>query len=75
MSIYPPALFIDPSDHLVLTQLSSCSVEHLFSRLKCIQDVCGGRMYEDMLEISLFIQCNGDVHEIMNDIEKHDVYN
>ena len=28
-------------------------------------------MFEDSLEMRLFIQCNGDVHEIMNDIENN----
>ena len=55
---------------VVLTQLSSCSVEHVFSHLKLIQDVCSGGMYEDSLEMHLFIQCNGDLHEILNDIKK-----
>ena len=56
---------------VVLAQLSSCSVERVFSRLKLIQDVCGGGMFEDSLEMCLFIQYNGDVHEIMNDIGKN----
>ena len=56
---------------VVLAQLSSCFVERVFSRLKLIQDICGGGMFEDSLEMRLFIQCNGDVHEIMNDIEKN----
>ena len=55
---------------VVLAQLSSCSVERVFSRLKLIQDICGGGMYEDMLEMRLFIQCNGDVHEILNDMKE-----
>ena len=55
---------------MVLSQLSSCSVERVFSRLKRIQDVCGGGMYEDVLELRLFIQCNGDVQDILNDINK-----
>ena len=55
---------------VVLAQLSSCSVERVFSRLKFIQDVCSGGIYEDSLEMRLFIQCNGDVHEILNDIKQ-----
>ena len=56
---------------VVLAQLSSCSVERVFSRLNLIQDICGGGMYEDHIEFRLFMQCNGDVQEIMRDIEKN----
>ena len=55
---------------VVLTQLSSCSVECVFSCLKLIQNVCSGGIYENSLEMRLFIQCNGGVHEILNDIKK-----
>ena len=50
---------------VVLTQLSSCSVERVFSRLSVIEDVCGGGMLEDALEMRLFLQCNGDLNEIV----------
>ena len=56
---------------VVLPQLPSCSVERAFSRLKVIRGICGGWILEDSLEMRLFIQCNGDVHEIMTDIEKN----
>ena len=49
---------------VVLSQLSSCSVERVFSRLKLIRDRCGDALYEDMLEIRLFLQCNGDLDEL-----------
>ena len=50
---------------VVLTQLSSCSVERVFSRLKLIENLCGGGMLEDHLEMRLFIQCNGDLNELV----------
>ena len=39
----------------VLCQLSSCSVERVFSRLNLIQNICGGGLLEDHLEIRLFL--------------------
>ena len=56
---------------VVLRQLLSCSVERVFSRLKPIQEICGGGMLEDTLEMRLFSQCNGDVYELMSDIQKY----
>ena len=57
---------------VVLTQLSSCSVERVFSHLSLvIQDICGDGMLEDALEMRLFLQCNGDLHELMSDIQKY----
>ena len=56
---------------VILCQLSSCSVERVFSRLKLIQELCGGGMLEDHLEMRLFLQCNGDLHELMSDIQKY----
>ena len=50
---------------VVLTQLSSCSVERVFSRLKLIERLYGGGMFGDHLEIHLFIQCNGDLNEVV----------
>ena len=46
---------------VVLTQLSSCAVERVFSQLKLIRDACGDNMMEDMLEIRMFERCNGDL--------------
>ena len=56
---------------VVLCQLSSCSVERVFSRLKLIQDVCGHNLYEDHLEMRLFLQCNGDLHEFMVAVQNY----
>ena len=50
---------------VVLTQLSSCFVERVFSCLKLIKNPCGGGMLEDHLEMRLFIQCNGDLNELV----------
>ena len=35
---------------VVLTQMPSCLVEHVFSRLQLIQERCGNKLYEDMTE-------------------------
>ena len=43
----------------------------MFSRLKLIQELCGGGMLEDHLEMRLFLQCNGDLHELMSNIQKN----
>jgi hypothetical protein len=50
---------------IVLTQTSSCSVERVFSRLKMIRDACGDSNYEDMTEIRILMQCNGDLDELL----------
>jgi len=49
---------------VVLSQLSSCSVERVFSRLQLINERCGDNLFEDMLEIRLFMQCNGDLQAL-----------
>lgn len=46
---------------VVLTQISSCSVERVFSQLKLVRDACGDNMLEDMVEIRMFCRCNGDL--------------
>ena len=56
---------------VVLCQLSSCSVARVLSRLKLIQDVCGHNLYEDHLEMRLFLQCNGDLHEFMVAVQNY----
>ena len=55
----------------VLCQLSSCSVERVFSHLNLIQNICGGGLLEDHLEMRLFLQCNGDLHKFMADIQRY----
>ena len=51
---------------VVLAQLSSCFVERVFLRLKMRRDVCGDNMKEDMNEIRIFLQYNGDLSEILS---------
>ena len=40
---------------VVLSQMSSCSVERGFSQLKLIRETCGINMMEDMTEIRMFM--------------------
>ena len=47
---------------VVLTQMSSCAVERVFSQLKLIRDACGDNMFEDMTEIRMFMRCKGDLN-------------
>jgi hypothetical protein len=49
---------------VVLTQTSSCSVERVFSRLKMIRETCGDNVYEDMAEVRVLMQCNGDLEAL-----------
>ena len=48
---------------IVLTQVSSCAIERVFSQLKLIRDTCGDNMLEDMLEIRMFERNNGDIEQ------------
>ena len=52
---------------VVLTQMSNCAIERVFSQLKLIRDACGDNMMEDMLEIRILEKYNGDM-TIFNDI-------
>ena len=54
---------------VVLSQLSSCSVERVFSRLQLIEQICGGGMLEDHLEMRLFQQCNGNLHDFLLNVQ------
>ena len=49
---------------VVLSQLSSCSVERVFSRLSLIRERCSDSSFEDMTEIRLFMQCNGNLEDL-----------
>ena len=55
---------------IVLAQLSSCSVERVFSKLEQIHHVCGENLYEDMTEVRLFLQCNGDLSALESYLKK-----
>ena len=50
---------------IVLAQLSSCSVERVFSKLERIRQQTGDRLKEDMCEVRLLMQCNGDLDEMI----------
>ncbi|KAL7540988.1 hypothetical protein ACHAXR_010540 [Thalassiosira sp. AJA248-18] len=50
---------------IVLVQLSSCSVERVFSKLEKIRHVCGEKLFDDMAEVRLFLQCNGDMTPLL----------
>ena len=49
-----------------LAQLSSCSVERVFSKLEMIRKFSGDKLKEDMCEIRLLLNVNGDLDD-MND--------
>lgn len=51
---------------VVLSQMSSCSVERVFSQLKLVRETCGENMMEDMTEIRMFMRCNGDLNVSMD---------
>lgn len=46
---------------VVLAQLSSCSVERVFSQLTLIRDACGDNLKGDMCEILMFLRSNGEI--------------
>lgn len=49
---------------IVLAQLSSCSVERVFSKLERIRKATGDSLKEDMCEIRLMLQVNGDLDDM-----------
>ena len=46
---------------VALVQVSSCAVERVFSQLLQIRQKCKDRIHEDILEVRMLEQCNGDV--------------
>ena len=52
---------------VVLTQLSSCAVERVFSQLNLIRKQCGDNIIEDMIQIRMFERCNGDLSVVFDD--------
>jgi hypothetical protein len=56
---------------VVLTQLSSCSVERVFSQLELIRKRCGENLFEDMTELRLLLQCNGNLDELYDRMKKY----
>lgn len=55
---------------VVLAQLSSCSVERVFSRLTSVRSICGDNMYEDICEVRMLLQCNGDLQDLLTSLER-----
>ena len=51
---------------IVLAQLSSCSVERVFPKLEHLRLTTGDGVKEDMLEVRLLPQINGDLNEMYN---------
>ena len=51
---------------IFLAQLSSCSVERVFSKLENIGKVTGEHLKEDMCEIRLLLQVNEDLDDLYN---------
>ena len=50
----------------VLAQLSSCSVDRVFSKLERIRKATGEHLKEDMCEVRLLLQCNGTLDAMYN---------
>ena len=51
---------------IAYAQLSSCSVERVFSKLEKIVKVTSDTLKEDMCEVRLLLQVNGDLDEMYN---------
>jgi len=51
---------------IAYAQLSSCSVERVFSKLERIVKVTSDNIKEDMCEVRLLLQVNGDLDEMYN---------
>ena len=48
--------------------MSSCSIEQVFLCLKPVEDAVGENMEKYMLELIIFLQCNGDIYGILDGI-------
>ena len=46
----------------------SCSIEQVFLCLKPVEDAVGENMEKYMLELIIFLQCNGDIYDILDGI-------
>ena len=53
---------------VVLSQLSSCSVERVLSRVNDIRKTCGDNMFEDIFELRMMMMCNGYLDDMVNNI-------
>ena len=47
---------------VVLSQMTSCSVERVLFQLELVRDACRDDMLEDMNEIRMLMRCNGDLN-------------
>ena len=56
---------------MLLAQLSSCSVERVFSKLNIIRERCGEYLYDDMCEVCLFLQCHGDLTQLADKLRNY----
>ena len=64
----PHLLFFSQAVRIVvLTQLSSCAVERVFSQLNLICKSCGENMMEDILQVRMFERCNGDLSKLFDE--------
>ena len=50
---------------LVLVQISSHSVESVFSCLSLIREICGGNILEDITDLHVMLQCNGYLEDLL----------
>ena len=57
---------------IVLTQLSSCNVERVFSQLELIRQRCGEKMLDDLAELRIFLQCNGNLDDLYHEMKKYE---
>jgi hypothetical protein len=57
---------------IVLTQLSSCNVERVFSQLELIRQRCGENMLDDLAELRIFLQCNGNLDDLYHEMKKYE---
>ena len=48
--------------------MSSCSIEHVFLRLKLVEDTVGENTKNNMLELIIFLQCNDYLSELLDGI-------
>jgi len=46
---------------VVLAQLSSCSVERIFSQMQQIRDAVGDNLFSEMAKNYMYLRCNGDL--------------
>ena len=54
---------------VVLPHISSCYIERVSLHLKIIRDTCQENLYADMIEIRIFMHCNGDMDELIKTFE------